>query len=1298
MGCEVAQDTGVSASQMLEKWQRYPNAWWEELQRLRTLHCQLCLECRQATAARQTRILQAVADYQTNLQRIEQELEGRIARLETEEQQAIAEAHRTFDTADREATVEHQRVVQQATNVRQSRITALEEDVRFRYKQLRESLAQKQREASAAHGAWLEQWQRRLDALAALHQQIVRQLSKWSVNADAVDYRHTIVQQAGQVSWEEFERCVAAARNIFALLRQHPAARFLHEGWAVLVGLGASVSSVYPAAQALGWDNPWWLAACVTSGGIGGWLSRWLGQRWVACRARPCLPEIRAHLARAHWQLDQLREKAEKLQTERGREIDEWFQREQRRIEESRCAVLHEIDSRYEQEIHEAEERLRTSRQMAAQQLEQRLNQIRVRYAPEQTECRNRLESARTTFAEEHSQRLAQINERYASQLEDVKRQWQTAWRAFLEKQHEAIRLFETHHAPWEKLADPQYPLPESPAPVIPFGWLRSSWRTDPVLVPDAINEAPYELIAPAVLAVPDCPSLVVYFDEPARKQTIQLLQTVMLRWLVAIPPGKLRFTLIDPLGLGQSFSPFMHLADYDERLVGHRIWTDAEHIRRRMAELTEHVETVIQKYLRNEYRSIHEYNVQAGELAEPIQLIVVAGFPEGFSEDAARKMASLAWSGPSCGVFLLLAIEHSARLPAGIAPTDFHQHSMVLEAAGTVFRLKDLPADIELKVDLPPSTELVNRILRRWGQAAVGADRVEVPFDRVVPDEEAWWTQTSRSGIEVPIGQSGARRLQWLKLGTGTSQHLVVAGKTGSGKSTLFHTIILSASLRYPPSELVFYLVDFKKGVEFKDYVEYRLPHAEVIAIESEREFGVSVLKKLDDELERRGRLFRDAAVQDIATFRSTHPHVTLPRILVIVDEFQEFFVKEDSLARDAALLLDRLVRQGRAFGIHVLLGSQTLAGAYSLARSTLGQMAVRIALQCSEADAHVILSEDNTAARLLSRPGEAIYNDQNGMVEGNHPFQVVWLPDSKRRMYLEKLDKRSRTTGLPMRRAIIFEGNRPARLEENDEFLRCASGQSAAIDAPTAWLGEAIAIGPAVRVAFQRQPGHNLLCIGQDQQMARQLMTAALVGLWVSAQRLGRTRRFDIICGHASRQHWLEIPLGPGQLAVHSTERVPEVIETWHAEWLRRTNRLEPWDPWFLIIDSLGEVPALRRDEEDAIFGRFSMDDQAFSASRQWRQLLTEGPTRAMHCVVACDSYHTFARWCERTVLRDFVFRVLLQMNPTDSTHFIDSPAAHHLGPHRALLYRDDRGEVERFRPFGQLPPWNQLVGRAE
>src|SRR5438270_943175 len=247
------------------------------------------------------------------------------------------------------------------------------------------------------------------------------------------------------------------------------------------------------------------------------------------------------------------------------------------------------------------------------------------------------------------------------------------------------------------------------------------------------------------------------------------------------------------------------------------------------------------------------------------------------------------------------------------------------------------------------------------------------------------------------------------MRLGKGVAQHTLIAGKTGSGKSTLLHALVTNLALHYSPEEVELYLVDFKKGVEFKTYAMHTLPHARVIAIESEREFGLSVLQRLDAELKYRGDRFRELNVHDLKSYRDATGK-GMPRILLVVDEFQEFFVEDDKVAQEAALLLDRLVRQGRAFGLHVLLGSQTLGGAYTLARSTIDQMAVRIALQCSEADGHLILSEDNSAARLLSRPGEAIYNDANGLVEGNNPFQVVWLDDEKREEYLQGIAELAR------------------------------------------------------------------------------------------------------------------------------------------------------------------------------------------------------------------------------------------------------------------------------------------------
>src|SRR6185369_1046520 len=304
-------------------------------------------------------------------------------------------------------------------------------------------------------------------------------------------------------------------------------------------------------------------------------------------------------------------------------------------------------------------------------------------------------------------------------------------------------------------------------------------------------------------------------------------------------------------------------------------------------------------------------------------------------------------------------------------------------------------------------------------------------------------------SELKVAIGRTGATKHQYLAIGKGTRQHALFAGKTGSGKSTLFHVIITNLALSCSPEQVEFYLIDFKKGVEFKCYAEKRLPHARVVAIESDREFALSVLQRVDDELKRRGDIFRKLGVQDVAGYKRAGGKEPMPRSLLIIDEFQEFFVDEDAVSQGAAVLLDRIVRQGRAFGIHVVLGSQTLGGAYTLARATIGQMVIRVALQCNEADAYLIMDQDNAAPRLLTRPGEGIYNDATGALEGNSPFQVVWLGDEERDAQLdivrELADERHDKHAAP----IVFEGNAPAEIRENPALSRILDSKPTAIPA---------------------------------------------------------------------------------------------------------------------------------------------------------------------------------------------------------------------------------------------------------
>ncbi|HXJ72572.1 MAG TPA: hypothetical protein VNM37_06955, partial [Candidatus Dormibacteraeota bacterium] len=161
-------------------------------------------------------------------------------------------------------------------------------------------------------------------------------------------------------------------------------------------------------------------------------------------------------------------------------------------------------------------------------------------------------------------------------------------------------------------------------------------------------------LTVPLLLSVPRQASLLFETKQSGQEQVIGALNNLVLRLLTSSPPGRLAFTIFDPVGLGQNFAGIMHLADFEERLINSRIWTQQAQFEQRLADLNEHIEKVTQMYLRNEYETLTEYNAQAGRMAEKYHFLVIADFPANFSDVAVKRLLSIAASGPRCGVHLL--------------------------------------------------------------------------------------------------------------------------------------------------------------------------------------------------------------------------------------------------------------------------------------------------------------------------------------------------------------------------------------------------------------------------------------------------------------------------------------------------------------------------------------------------------------------------------------------------------------------------------------------------------------------
>ena len=903
-------------------------------------------------------------------------------------------------------------------------------------------------------------------------------------------------------------------------------------------------------------------------------------------------------------------------------------------------------------------------------------------------------------LAEAHKTRMRGLESEHQSRWQELEREWKNGLQPLCEQLRTVNDAAERSCPAWETAAWKNWTPPAIFQNAAKFGRLEGSVEkfVGPLPKDSRLKWfGPATISAPLALVCPQQGSMLVESGKTSGEEALGVINNLIFRLLAATPPGKLSFTLFDPVGLGQNFAALTHLTDYEESSLNSRIWTQPAQFEERLAELNEHMEKIIQMYLRNEYATIADYNAEAGSVAEKYHFLVIASFPVNFTEAAAKRLRNIAASGARCGVFTLIHWDQRNAAPQDFVPDELREHSVGLVRTDNGLELSDWRAPgLRLILDPPPPAEFATEFLRRLGELSRNSTRVEVPFETVAPAEADWWKEETTELLRVPIGRSGATKFQLLEIGSGTRQHALIAGKTGSGKSTLFHVIITNLALRCSPEQVEFYLVDFKKGVEFKCYGSRHLPHARVVAIESDREFGLSVLQRVDEELRRRGDLFRRVGAQDLPGYKRAGGQEPVPRTLLMIDEFQEFFTEEDRVSQGAGVLLDRIVRQGRAFGIHVLLGSQTLGGAYTLARATLGQMVIRIALQCNEADAYLIMDQDNPAPRLLSRPGEGIYNDAAGALEGNSPFQAVWLSDRTRDSFLAKVRERADRNGNQYPGPIVFEGNAPAEVTENHmlrELLRAggSSGEAAGAGAMPAlpcriWLGAPNSIKGPTEARFQRQSGSHLLVVGQSEERTATQLAVALVALAAQFPRGGaQLVVLDSTPPGFPQRELLDrlVQSSPQPVVPAGNSNLVEVMGNLADELKRRADNEQTGPEIFVLVQGLQNFKKLRQEDE---FSFSSSASEGPNPAATLLSLITEGPARGIHLIITCDTYNNVNRFLGRKALTEFEMRVVFQMSASDSASLIDSPAGATLGLHRAVLYNDREGSLETFRPYAQ------------
>jgi hypothetical protein len=331
--------------------------------------------------------------------------------------------------------------------------------------------------------------------------------------------------------------------------------------------------------------------------------------------------------------------------------------------------------------------------------------------------------------------------------------------------------------------------------------------------------------------------------------------------------------------------------------------------------------------------------------------------------------------------------------------------------------------------------------------------------------------------------------------------------------------------------------------------------------------------------------------------------------------------------------------------------------------------------------------MDENNAAPRLLTRPGEGIYNDMAGAMEGNSPFQTVWLPNDERDASLERIRARADQAAKAYPGPIVFEGNAPADVRENRPLQALLEAHSIK---PTAaariWLGAPNSIKGPTEAIFQKRSGNNLLIVGQRDEAILAMIALALVSL--AAQYPAGAAKF-VLCdstapGSAQRAFLDRIVAAiPHEITVAKSGDIAEIMNRLADDLKSRAEDDTVAAPaTFLLIHGLQHFRKLRQEDD---FGfATSHSDSSGNAAAQLSKLVSDGASHGLHVIAALDTYNNIMRFLGRKALSEFEMRVLFQMSTNDSASLCDDPKASDLGLHRALFYNEQEGHLETFRPY--------------
>lgn len=807
--------------------------------------------------------------------------------------------------------------------------------------------------------------------------------------------------------------------------------------------------------------------------------------------------------------------------------------------------------------------------------------------------------------------------------------------------------------------------------------------------------------------------ALVVACGQREEAGALSVVHAMTLR-IAATMGRQAGFRLLDPTGYGQAFPM--------QRALGAP--RGAEDVNADLREVELDVRRVNAEILDGQ-GGLHELDDRR-LASESFVFVVAAGFPKGYDRRAVETLFRLAAAGPRAGRYVVLQYTLDHPLPRDIEINQL-ENRLVLDPD----RLFTPPENHTFQRDELPAPGRRQDILDRINSAA-RTDH-SLAWDDLVGlgDEGLWWQAKSDLCVTTPIGLRGASDAAEVWFGVRqdrTCVHGMLAAMPGAGKSTLYHVLILGLAVRYPCEELRLYLIDGKKGVEFRPYEA--LPHAEVVSLKSQPERSRSVLEELSREMDRRYALFRRNEVEDFTRYRQKAGGGGKPlhRILLLIDEYRDLF--EDDRDGLASTLLGRLAEQGRGAGIHMFLGAHQFGAPEMLHQKTiLGNVHLKMAMKMQPDDIMGLTEFGPNGKRMIRDcdvAGKFVLN-VTGRDEESVPGKAAYLDPDRRTALIARLREMADRTPSPPAPPIVFKGDTAPPLMQNPA-LRAAlwrqgpwvpkelesaarreegpeggfgQGGWVAADKPVGlWLGRRFNVHGHAMAALRRGVDQHLLIVGASAE-ARAGMLAGLVA---SVVALHRPEELAVTALHAGADdedptvrvledgfaRWLR-PAGFDAALWRDGDRAAALVDEAAAE-LERRRPLPSRDlPGRLIL--LLEPDRMAPLRQSGGAGRAGNPNY-----EKLRRLLAEGSQHGVHVVMVASALRLLGQALdERRDLAHFSHRVALQMNEDDSFTLFRSRKAAQLQPDSgsppcALYVNVESNTAARFEPYaaelGPLP----------